>query len=55
MNDILLLVREIGDQLLDSMDLHLFAHEWKVIMEVVKVTVIGYIKLQEIGYIKLLL
>ena len=46
-NDILFLMEEIGDQLLSPMDLHLFAHEWKVVMEVMNVAMIRCINLHQ--------
>ena len=53
--NILLLVEETEDQLLNPMDLHLFAHEWKIVMEVVKVATIGNINLQGVSLTPLLL
>ena len=53
-NDILLFVKGIGNLLLDSMDLHIFAHEWKVVMEVVKTAVIEYGSLWDIALTPLL-
>ena len=49
MNDILLHLEEIGDQLLNPMNLHLFTHEWKVIVQVMKVAMIEYVHLQEVA------
>ena len=47
MNDIFLLVNKIEDQLLEPLDLHLFAHEWKVVVKVMEAA--GYVHLQEVA------
>ena len=49
MNHILFFVKQVGNQLLDPINLHLFTHEWKVAMEVMKVIRVRHIHLQEVA------
>ena len=47
-NDVLLLVEQIGNQLLDPIDLPLLTHEWEIIVQVMQVIRVRHITLQEL-------
>ena len=47
-NDILLLIEQTGNQLLDSIDLHLLTHEQEIIVQVVRVVGVRNVSLQEV-------
>ena len=47
-NHLLLLGVQIWNQLLDSIDLSLLPHEWKIIVQVVRVIGVRHINLQEV-------
>ena len=48
MDHVLLLVKQIENQLLDSTDFHLLTHKWEIIMEVVEVAMIRHVDPQEV-------
>ena len=48
MNDILLVVVQVRNQLLDSIDLLLLAHEQEIIVQVVQIVGVRNVNLQEV-------